>query len=178
MFFRVSKLFRPFDCEHRDGKTFIRHAQFTAVFDHSSNELDCSDQDVLNDFGMIIRRTYGTYQTKEEVFDSIQWDKFPGASVIYAGVCHYPDRPWSGWDGTLNAVWADDASPAPIVNVYYSWVLNDHAHGFMSLSDAEIAEHRDKNAILRSMILRKATHPEESGELDRRIKGVIRASLQ
>ncbi len=155
---------------------FIRHPQFEAVFDHNSRTLECDDEQVLADFELIIKQGYGTYLTKEEAFRLIRMEKFEGASVIKAGVCYYKDRPWSGWDGTLNAIWADSAPPGKIINVYYSWSFVDSLHNFLSLSDEDIARHQDKNAIVRSMIMRKATHPEDAVLVDERIKGVISAS--
>jgi len=168
--------FSVFDREEITEGTVIYNPDFSVTYRHSDGSLLGDDREVLLDIRTLIRSNYGTFMKKDQVFDRIKRKKLPKGKVLRAGVCFYDNNPTSGWNGALNAYWADDRAPGEVVNIYYTWTLSDSAFDFQNLSDQEIIDSPDRDAIIRTMIMFKSTHPRERDAVDSRIKGIIRAS--
>jgi hypothetical protein len=120
-FFKCSRLFNKFNKELKENGDAVLTSPFSFILEYSLKDgiLSSDDKDVLQDFVNLMSKEYGTCITREEVYDSIEWNSILDWSLLNIGVCILDDD--SGWDGSPNAIFIDNRAPGEIISIYYQF---------------------------------------------------------
>lgn len=161
-YFLHSPIFRNFDKVETNNGLKLRSSMMTMVF--KDEHLFCENEEVLDDFTILIKENYGASLSWSEAYKMIVWESVPDyVRVINFGNVVLKDDFDSGWDGSINAIWYNDEVPGEIVKLYHRIWINGMLLDTLTMKLDDIKD-LPKEEVVNNLVVAKLFKMEDNAE--------------